>query len=142
MAAGGLPRSYQFNRRQRNRGKATARTNEAPGCERSGFRPEQKPRLRIGNSIFYWSGKSARPIRFNRSSRRPHFWDRADERLECARYSDMGVPAAWSVPGKKLLHQYFAVGGNLGSARAVSQKSVGTRSSTTVIFKTRERFHF
>src|SRR5438874_10261102 len=142
MAAGGLPRSCQFNRRQRNRGEATARTNEAARCKLSGFQPEQKSRLRIGNSVFYRSGKSSRPAGISRPSGRPHFWDRADERLECARYSNMGIPAAWSVPGKKLLHQYFAVGGNLGSARAVSQKSVGTRSSTTVIFKTRERFHF
>src|SRR5436190_885923 len=75
-----------------------ARTNQACGCERAGCRPQQKPRLRVGNSIFYWSGKSARPIRFNRSCGRPHFWNRVDERLERARYSDMGIPAAWSVP--------------------------------------------
>src|SRR5207248_9282627 len=123
-------------------GEPATRTNEAAGCGDTGFRPEQKPRLRIGNSIFYWSGKSARPARFNRSCGRAHFWDRADERLERARYSDMGIPAAWSVPGEKLLPQYFAVGGNFGSARAVSQKSVGTRSSTAALFETRKRFHF
>src|SRR5437764_10243409 len=142
MAAGGLPRSCQFNRRQWNRSKATARTNEAARCKRSGFRPEQKSRLRIGNSVFYRSGKSSRPAGISRPSGRPHFWDRADERLECARCSNMGIPAARSISGEKLLHQHFAVGGNAGSARSVSKTVSGPRSSAHVVFETRKRFHF
>src|SRR5205823_7247662 len=93
-------------------------------------------------SIFYWSGESARPTCLNRSSGRSNFWDRADERLERAGYSNMGIPAAGSVPGKKLLHQYFAVGGNAGSARSVSETVGGPGSSTYLVFETRKRFHF
>src|SRR5437763_17196984 len=86
--------------------------------------------------------ESPRPARLSQPSGSPHFWDRADERLECARYSNVGIPAARSVSGEKLLHQHFAVGDNAGSARSVSKTVSGPRSRTHFVFETRKRFHF
>ena len=106
------------------------------------FGPSKSLDFELETAFFIGPGNPlGQPVSIDAGGR-PHFWDRADERLECARYSDMGIPAARSVSGEKLLHQHFAVGGDAGSARTVSETVSGPGSSTLVVFETRKRFHF
>ena len=56
-----------------------------------------------------------------------HFRDRADERLERARYPDVGIPAARPVSREEFLHQHFALDRDPGSARAVPETAARRR---------------
>src|SRR5947207_14683008 len=68
MAAGGLSRSCQFNRRQRNTGKATARTNEAGRCKRSGFGPSRSLDFELETAFFIGPGNPlGQPVSVNQA---------------------------------------------------------------------------
>ena len=109
-----------------------------PDAVRAGFRPDQEPRLRTGNGVPDRPGKFARRTGADRSRGRPHLRLGPDERLERARHSGVGISAARSVSGQEFLHQHFAVGGDAGSARAVSQTTAAAGSRAVAVFA-RER---
>ena len=92
-----------------------------PDATRAGFRPDQEPRLRIGNGVPDWARQFVRRAGADRSRDRSHFRLCSDERLERARHSGVGISAARPVSGEKFLHQHFALGGDAGSARTVSE---------------------
>src|SRR5262249_19849529 len=133
MAAGGVSRTRQLNRRHRNRSAATERTNQSAGCADAGVRSNQEFGLRTGDGCPDWPRQLAWATNSDRSGSGSHFWFCFDERLECARHSGLGVSTAWSVSRQKLFHQYFAVGRDHGSARAVSETAAETRSRTVAL---------
>src|SRR5947209_10333143 len=54
----------------------------------------------------------------------------------------MGISAPRPVSGQKLLHQHFAVGGNHGSAGAISEAAAETGSGAAALSLREKRFHF
>src|SRR5678815_1927293 len=63
------------------------------------------------------------------------------DRLECTRCSGLGISAARSIFSEEFLHEYLAVGRDVGSARAVSKVASSARSGTVVVFASHQRFH-
>src|SRR6266446_1842275 len=52
-----------------------------------------------------------------------------------------GISAARPVPGQELLHQHFAVGGDVGSAGSISETVATSRSRTATVSSREDRFH-
>src|SRR2546423_5599453 len=133
MAAGGVSRSRELARYQRNRRAPAKGTNQTAGGGHPHFQSDQEYGLRIGNGVFDWTGQFVRRASADRSSRRARFRFRFNERLERARYSGLGISAARPVSGEKFLHKHFAVGRHDGSFGTISETVVETRSRAAAI---------
>src|SRR5262249_1270391 len=133
MAAGRLPRAREFRHCQRNRRASTERSNQTARRSNARLRTDQEFGLRIGNGVPDRSCQLVSATDSERPRFGPHLWFFFDECVERARCSGLGIPAAGSVSLEKLCDEYFAVGRNLGSARAVSKPIAETGSGAAAL---------
>ena len=141
MAAGRLSRPRQFHRGERNRRAAAARSDQAARCGRAHLQRDPCLRLRIGNRVPNWDWEHARRPGADRRGGRAHFRDGADERLERARYADVGIPAARPIPREEFLHQHLALGGDDGRAGALQEAAAAAGPGAAALFARARGFH-
>jgi len=99
------------------------------------FGPSRSLDFELEAAFFIGPGNElGRPVPIERAE--DHIF--ANERLECARYSDLGISAARAVPGQEFLHQHFALGCHPGGTGTVSKATRAAGSTPALVFGPRQ----
>ena len=139
MDAGRLSRPRQFHRAERNGRAPPARPDQTARCGRADFQRRAAAfDFELETAFLIGTGNSlGEPVPID-AGRRAYLRHGADERLERARYADVGIPAARAFSGEEFLHQHLALGGDDGRARAFPETAPGAGSGAVAV-SARER---